>query len=103
MNCESRACRESVPACTHAAECGGPHIPPPGRRKVWPTLCDSHRMSCRHRFRLRTEDKLGVAELTHFRNVQTRHLGFRRNPVPDKDLKHPVEKETEGENEAKQS
>ena len=59
-------------------------------------------MSMRHRFRLRTEDKLGVSELPHFRNVQTRHLRFRRNPMPYKYFEAPVQEETEGEDEAQQ-
>src|SRR5438045_1168166 len=60
-------------------------------------------MSSRHRFWFRTEDKLGVSELSHFRNIQTRHLRLRRDPVPDENLERPVQDEAEGEDEAQQS
>src|SRR6266567_2799910 len=73
------------------------------RRNLVPLwLGNSHRGG-RHGYGLRTEDKLRVAKLSHFRNIQTRQLSFRRNPLPDKNVKHQVQHETEGEDKAQQS
>ena len=50
----------------------------------------------------RLEDKLGIAELPHFRNIETGDFGFRRNPLSDEELEHQVDEEAEGEDEADQ-
>src|SRR5579862_3846345 len=52
--------------------------------------------------RLGFEDKLGITELAHFRQVQSRHFRFNRHPVSDEELDHQVDQEAEGEDEPDQ-
>src|SRR5258708_7578010 len=51
---------------------------------------------------LLAEDELGITELPHLRKIQTSHLGFRRNPLPDEEFEPQVQEETEGEDKAQQ-
>src|SRR6266478_6331337 len=49
-----------------------------------------------------TEDELGIAELPHLRKIQTRHLGFRGDPLPHEEFEPQVQKEAEGKDETAQ-
>ena len=49
------------------------------------------------------EHELGIAELPHFRKIQSCHLGVRRNAVPEEEFEPQIQQETKGEDETEQS